>query len=62
VDVDPTPVWIETEYADWRPVAGVLYPHRSVEREVATGKVLATVTTGAIRVNTAPPAQRFEPP
>jgi hypothetical protein len=62
VDVDPTPVWIETELSDWRPVAGVLYPHRSVEREVDTGQVLATVTTRAIRLNTSPPAERFERP
>ncbi len=62
VDVDPTPAWIETEYSDWRPVGGVLYPHRTVEREVATGKLLATVTTRALRLNGAPAEQRFEAP
>jgi hypothetical protein len=62
VDVDPAPVWIETVYSDWRPVAGVLYPHRSVEREIDTGRVLATVTTRAIRLNTSPQAERFERP
>lgn len=62
VDMDPTPVWIETMFSDWRPVAGVLYPHRSVEREVGTGEVLATVTTRAIRLNTSPPDERFERP
>lgn len=62
VDVDPTPALIETEYSDWRPVGGVLFAHRSVEREVESGKVLATVTTRAIRLNTSPPAERFEKP
>jgi len=62
VDVDPAPVWIETEYCDWRRVGGVLFPHRTVERDLATGKVLATVTTRAIRLNTASPDERFEAP
>ena len=62
VDADATPAWIETEYSDWRPVGGVLYPHRTVEREVATGKLLATVTTLAVRLNGAPAAERFEAP
>ncbi len=62
VDVDPTPTWIETEFSDWRPVRGVLFPHRSVEREVESGKVLATVTTRGIRLNSSPPAERFEMP
>lgn len=62
VDVDPAPAWIETEFSDWRPVGGVLFPHRHVEREVATGKLLATVTTRAIRLNGAPAAERFEAP
>lgn len=62
VDVDPTPAWIETEFSDWRPVGGVLFPHRMVERELATGKVLSTATTRTIRLNTSPPAERFEAP
>ena len=47
VDVDPTPEWIETSYEDYRPVGGVLFPHRQVERRLATGDVLATVTLRA---------------
>jgi hypothetical protein len=62
VDVDPEPVWIETEFSDWRTAGGVLYPHRMVEREVATGKVLSTTTTLAIRLNSSPPDARFEAP
>ncbi len=62
VDVDPAPALIETEFSDWRPVGGVMYPHRAVERDLATGKVLVTVTTRAIRLNTAPAVERFEPP
>lgn len=62
VDADPTPVWIETTYSDWRRVAGVSFAHRIVEREVGTGRVLATVITRAIRLNTSPPDERFEGP
>jgi hypothetical protein len=62
VDVDPVPVWIETEFSDWRTTGGVLYPHRMVEREMATGKVLSTATTLAIRLNSSPPDARFEAP
>ena len=62
VDIDPAPKWIETEYSDWRKAGRVLYPHRMVEREIATGKVLSTATTLAIRLNTSPAAERFEAP
>jgi hypothetical protein len=55
-------VWIGTEYSEWRPVRGVLYAHRTVERELETGKVLAQTTIRAIRLNTSPPADRFELP
>jgi hypothetical protein len=62
VDVEPTPTWIETEFSDWRPAGGVLYPHRAVERDLATGSVLAAVTTRRIRLNTVPAEERFETP
>jgi hypothetical protein len=31
-----------TVYADYRPVAGVLYPHSFVERNTATGQIMNT--------------------
>jgi hypothetical protein len=62
VDVDPTPEWIETSYEDYRPVAGVLFPHRQVERQLATGKILATVTVREIRINPQLDPARFTPP
>lgn len=61
VDVDPTPEWIETSYEDYRPVGGVLFPHRQVERQLATGKVLATVTVREIRINPPLGPGRFSP-
>lgn len=51
VDADPQPHWIETRYEDYRPVAGVLFPFRQVERRLDTGEVLATTTTRRIVVN-----------
>ena len=61
VDVDPTPEWIETTYQDYRPVAGVLFPHRQVERQLASGKVLSTVTVREIRINPPLDPPRFTP-
>ncbi len=61
VDVDPEPVWIETSYEDYRPVDGVQFAHRQVERELASGKLLSTVTVRTIRVNPAVAAGRFAP-
>ena len=62
VDVDPEPVWIETRYEDYRPVAGVQFAHRQVERELETGKLLATVTLREVRINPPLAADRFAPP
>ena len=62
VDVDPEPVWIETRYEDYRPVAGVLFAHRQVERELDSGKLLSTVTLREIRINPSLAADRFAPP
>ena len=61
VDVDPTPEWIETTYEDYRPVAGVLFPHRQVERQLGSGKVLSTVTVREIRINPPLDPARFIP-
>ena len=62
VDVDPTPEWIETAYEDYRPAGGVLFPHRQVERKLATGELLATVTVREIRINPPLDPGRFSPP
>ncbi len=62
VDVDPTPRWIETLHGDYRPVGGVLYPHRQVERDVSTGVQLSTGTIREIRLNSPLDAARFSSP
>jgi len=62
VDVDPTPQWIETTHSDYRPVGGVLYSHRQVERELATGALLSTGTIREIRINAPLAPSRFSPP
>ena len=54
-------MWIETSYEDYRPVEGVLFPHRQVERQLATGEVLATVTVRRIRLNPPLGPERFAP-
>ncbi len=51
VDVDPRPVWIETQHLDYRSVDGVMYPFRQVERDVDSGRVLATTVVESIEVN-----------
>jgi hypothetical protein len=40
-----------TSYADWRLVAGLLVPHRFVERETATGRLMNTLQWDSIRTN-----------
>jgi hypothetical protein len=62
VDIDPTPQWMETTYSDYRPVGGVLFPHRHVERELATGTLLSTATIREIRINPPLAPGRFSPP
>lgn len=62
VDVDPTPQWIETIHSDYRPVGGVLYSHRQVERALATGAILSTGTISEIRINPPLAPDRFSPP
>lgn len=62
VEIDPTPQWIETLYADYRPVAGVMYPFRQSERVVATGEVLSSSEVKAIRTNPPIDESRFVRP
>jgi hypothetical protein len=62
IDIDPTPQWMETTYSDYRPVGGVLFSHRHVERELATGTLLSTATIREIRINPPLAPGRFSPP
>jgi hypothetical protein len=62
VDVNPTPEWIETSYEDYRQVNDVMFPHRQVEKQFATGKVLSTVTVREVRINPPLDPGRFSPP
>ena len=51
-----------TQYSDFRPVAGVLFPFKSTEVEVATGKELNSMLWGSIRANGDIPVSWFSPP
>ena len=51
-----------TQYSDFRPVAGVLFPFKSSEVEIATGKELGSMQWGAITANTDIPVGWFSPP
>jgi hypothetical protein len=62
VDEDPQPEWIETEYLDYAAVAGVLFPFGQVERQLATGVVLAKNTTRRIIVNPSLDPEIFRAP
>lgn len=62
VDEDPRPEWIETEYLDYAVVAGVSFPFGQVERQLATGKVLANKATRRIVVNPALDPELFKAP
>jgi len=41
-DADPTPVWIQTRYEDYRPVDGVQSSFRWVQHNLATGELMQT--------------------
>jgi hypothetical protein len=51
-----------TTYEDYRPVAGVLYPHSFVEKKVATGEVMNTLRWDRIEANIDIDNARFSPP
>lgn len=51
-----------TQYSDFRPVAGVLFPFRSTEVEIATGKELNAMEWGSISANQKIPVSWFSPP
>ena len=51
-----------TRFSDFRPVAGVLFPFRSSEIDVATGKELNAMQWGSITANRDIPVSWFSPP
>ena len=51
-----------TMYADYRPVAGVLYPHSFLERNTATGQIMNTLVWKTIEANVAIDDSEFNPP
>ncbi|ANP45885.1 tetratricopeptide repeat protein [Candidatus Viadribacter manganicus] len=57
-----TRVASETRFSDFRPVAGVLFPFRSSEVEIATGRELNAMQWGSIEANQDLPVQWFSPP
>ena len=52
----------ETRFGDWRPVQGVLFPFRSEEVEIGTGRVLNTMQWREIVVNRSLDPAVFSPP
>lgn len=56
------PVTSETRFEDFRRVAGVMFPFRSREVEIATGRELNSMQWGRIEANTSIPAAWFSPP
>jgi hypothetical protein len=50
-DADPAPTTIETVWTDFRRVAGVQFAYQSTETDLATGKLLQTMTILEIQVN-----------
>jgi tetratricopeptide (TPR) repeat protein len=57
-----TRVASETRFSDFRPVAGVLFPFRSSEIEIATGRELNAMQWGSIEANQDIPVAWFSPP
>jgi hypothetical protein len=60
VDVDPTPVTIESRYSDFRAISGVQFAFASTDVDLSTGKVLETTTVKSIVVNPAVAETIFE--
>jgi hypothetical protein len=61
-DVDPTETTIETVWSDFREVAGTQYPFKSTETDLATGKLLQTVTVLNARANVPAEEAQFKMP
>lgn len=52
----------ETRIEDYRPVAGVLFPHRFVETEIGTGRPVTSMQWGRIEAGRSLPRRWFSPP
>jgi hypothetical protein len=48
-----------TSYEDWRPTGGLLVPHRFIEREAGTGRLLNTLQWDSVRTNVRLDAQEL---
>ena len=51
-----------TMYEDYKPVAGVLYPHSFVERNTRTGDIMNTLHWKQIEANVEIDDRQFNPP
>lgn len=59
-DINPTPTTIENEVSDFRRVGELLYPFASIDRDLATGKILERTTVRSITQNPAFDPEVFE--
>ncbi len=59
VDMDPTPVTIESRYSDFRKISGVQFSFAGADVDLSTGKVLETTTVKSFQVNPALPEAIF---
>jgi hypothetical protein len=50
-DIDPTPTTVETAWSDFREIAGVKFPFRETETDLATGKLLQTSSLLELKAN-----------
>ena len=50
-DINPTPTTIENEMSDFRQVGALRYPFASIDRDLATGKILERTTVRSITLN-----------
>lgn len=52
----------ETRFSDYRPVAGVMFPFRGEEVDIATGRTMNSMQWGSIEANVDIPLGWFSPP
>lgn len=61
-DIDSTETTIETVWSDFRTIAGVQYPFHSTETDLASGKLLQTMTVLEVRANQPTDETQFKMP
>lgn len=59
---DAKQTWVETVWSDYRPLGGARYAYASQNRDLETGKILATQKVTAIRFDPPIPDSYFEVP